>query len=618
MSPSSAVRIVVSRDGLRRFEGVVPPEGDFRPIELGRADPADSNDLAFALQDRVERIRLPIAEPGETDVSRRQALLERIDGGGLRLTNLSRSITLECHDRPSISPGHSAEYPLPVEIRLGRLVVVVESYDAGSSHDEDVLRTLDTTPVWNEGVSIFQSHSLQAAITELSPSAVDSLVAWWRNVIGVLQSATHSEDFFQKATQAVVRLVGLDLGAVYLREENTWRPAAIETRGTSSARPSSSVLGRVLTERRTVFNRVEESFDVFSSMAALDAFVVSPILDREGRVLGALYGHRSRDVSRANEAGISHLEALLVETLACGVAAGLARLEKERESTARQLRFEQFFSPQLAAELEANPNLLAGRDAEVTVLFCDLREFSSASERLGPQQTMDWIRDVLGTLSDEVANSGGVLVDYIGDAVMAMWGAPAVQPDHASLACRAAVGMLARASEIDSRWQGLIGQPTRFGIGVNTTIARVGNTGSHRKFKYGPLGNGVNLASRVEGATKYLRVPAIVTGATQAGLGGCLPTRRLCTVRVVNIAEPVELYELGSGDDPSRTSLFKRYEEALEAFEQARYTIAAQQLGEILAETPGDGPSLVLLSRAVDCMIREPVDFSPVWELPGK
>lgn len=618
MGPSSAVRIVVLRDGLRRFEGNVPPEGAIRPVELGRADPADSRDQPFALQDRGDRIRVAIAGPAETDISRRQALLERVDAGCLRLTNLSRSIPIDCLDRPPIPAGHAAEYPLPLELRIGRLFVTIEAGGARPAEPDDALRTLDTTPVWNEGVSVFQARSLQTAVRDLPKEAVDALVAWWRNVIGVLQSATNSEDFFQKATQALVRLVGLDLGAVYLREDDAWRPAAIETRGASSARPSTSVLARVLADRRTVFNRVEESCDVFSSLSALEAFVVSPLLDREGRVLGALYGHRSRDVARAEEAEISHLEALLVETLACGVAAGLARLEKERESTARQVRFEQFFSSELAAELEANPDLLVGRDTEVSVLFCDLRGFSAASERLGPEQTMDWIRDVLGTLSEEVAAAGGVLVDYIGDAVMAMWGAPAVQPDHARLACRAAVGMLARATEIDARWQGLIGEPTRFGIGINTTLARVGNTGSRRKFKYGPLGNGVNLASRVEGATKYLRVPAIVTGSTRAALDASFVGRRLCTVRVVNIAEPVALHELDAVDDPARQSLFRRYEAALEAFEQARFAVAAGLLGEILATTPGDGPSLVLLSRAVDCMIREPVAFSPVWELPGK
>jgi adenylate cyclase len=146
----------------------------------------------------------------------------------------------------------------------------------------------------------------------------------------------------------------------------------------------------------------------------------------------------------------------------------------------------------------------------------------------------------------------------------------------------------------------------------------VGNIGSTRKFKYGPLGNGVNLGSRVEGATKYLRVPALVTGATRRLVGNEFHTRRLCTVRVVNIVEPVELHELDCTDEPTRRELFARYEEALEAFEQGDFRSAARMLGNLLAAVPGDGPSLVLLSRAVECMVHEPADFSPVWQLPGK
>jgi class 3 adenylate cyclase len=377
------------------------------------------------------------------------------------------------------------------------------------------------------------------------------------------------------------------------------------------------VLARVLAEKRTFCNRVDPAIDVFSSMAILEAYVAAPILDRNGEVLGALYGHREGGAA-GGKSEITQLESLLVETLACGVAAGLARLEQEKVALQQRVQFEQFFSPQLAARLEVEPDLLRGRDAEVTVLFCDIRGFSSVSERLGPAQTMEWIGGVLNPLSDEVAATGGVLVDYIGDELMAMWGAPSSQPDHAALACRTAQRMVAALPGIDAQWQGLIGGPTRFGIGINSAAARVGNTGSARKFKYGPLGNGVNLASRVQGATKYLRVNSIITGSTRRLLDASYRVRRLCTVRVVNIAEPVELFELDGGDAPRHDELFPRYDEALAAFEAGNFSNASRLLGGLLDAFPGDGPALVLLSRAVDAMVNESADFSVVWRLPGK
>jgi adenylate cyclase len=174
------------------------------------------------------------------------------------------------------------------------------------------------------------------------------------------------------------------------------------------------------------------------------------------------------------------------------------------------------------------------------------------------------------------------------------------------------------APEIDARWQSLVGSPTEFGIGINSGPARVGNTGSQRKFKYGPLGHCVNLASRTQGATKYLQVPAIVTGATRRLLGNDFRVRRLCSVRVVNIAEPVELFEISLDDAGDNAGLFAAYEEALAAFDAGRFTTAVRVLGDLLAFAPQDGPALVLLSRAVACLIEEPDEFSPVWTLPGK
>src|SRR5262249_36584227 len=146
-----------------------------------------------------------------------------------------------------------------------------------------------------------------------------------------------------------------------------------------------------------------------------------------------------------------------------------------------------FFTPQLARQLELNPDLLQGRDAEVTLLFCDIRGFSRISEQLGPAGTMTWISDTMATLSECVRARQGVLVDYIGDELIAMWGAPEAQPDHARLACLAALDMLARVPELNERWRTQLKETMGLGIGVNTGVSRVGNMGSPHKFKYGPL-----------------------------------------------------------------------------------------------------------------------------------
>lgn len=614
--PATLTLTIIS-DRIDRFESQVK-----LPLELGRFDPTRSppDELYRVVPNALAAGRLAIADKDTIDISRMQMRIEPASPGAIRLVNLSTSIPVRCFERPAIPPAETAEQRLPVTLEIGCVILELElpTSQPRAAEDPEYQTLALPAPRLSEGSSLFQKQTFTELVSSLQPAAIDGLVTWWRNVIGVLQSASSSDDFFHKAAEAIVKLVRLDVGAVFLHQDGVWRPAALQSFGIKNARPSNTLLAKILKEKRTFWNKVDASVDVLSSMASIDAYVASPILDREGRVIGALYGHRSRNSVTMGHADITSLEALLVETLACGVAGGLARLEQERSALAQKVQFEQFFTPQLAGELEANPDLLRGRDADVTVLFCDIRNFSGITERLGPAQTMEWVGGVLSVLSDEVAATGGVLVDYIGDELMAMWGAPSPQVDHAARACTAARRMLEKLPEINERWRREIDCPTAVGIGVNSATARVGNTGSTRKFKYGPLGNGVNLASRVQGATKYLRVPLMITGSTRRLLDDSYLVRRLCTVRVVNIVEPVDLYELDSAGGDGRRELFAAYDDARSAFDEGRFNVAARALGDVLAKFPNDGPSLLLLSRAVENMLAEPSDFSPVWHLPGK
>ncbi len=253
----------------------------------------------------------------------------------------------------------------------------------------------------------------------------------------------------------------------------------------------------------------------------------------------------------------------------------------------------------------------------MTLLFCDVRSFSRFTEKLGPQRAIEWMNDVLSELSLCVLHEGGVLVDYIGDELMAMWGAPQAQPDQAARAVRAALAMLDARRILNERWQTVLGGPMDLGIGINTGPAQVGNTGSRFKFKYGPLGNTVNLASRVQGLTKYLKCRLLVTRKTRDGLGSDFISRRVCQARVVNIAEPVALYEMETAAAEDRRAFFAASEAALDALEAGEFALAARQAGALLLEHTGDGPLLLVLTRAVEMLMRGG-PFDCVWEPPGK
>jgi adenylate cyclase len=217
--------------------------------------------------------------------------------------------------------------------------------------------------------------------------------------------------------------------------------------------------------------------------------------------------------------------------------------------------------------------------------------------------------------------SSGVVVDYIGDGLLAMWNAPVEQADHAVRACRAALAMRAGLPELNGRWERRLGRTLGLGIGINSGPALVGNTGSHKKFKYGPLGHTVNLASRVEGATKHLGVSSLITGSTRELVGTGFATRRLCRARVVGITGDVELHELhAESATPDWLHRRESYERALSLYETGKWSEAAQAVFTILNGAPAgyDFPGLTLLSRAVECLKAPPESFDPVLELKSK
>ncbi|MBI1832119.1 MAG: adenylate/guanylate cyclase domain-containing protein, partial [Planctomycetes bacterium] len=443
------------------------------------------------------------------------------------------------------------------------------------------------------------------------------LMDWIHAFVGLLRSAAGSEDFYIQAARALVDLVHLDIGRVLFFAGSQWREKARHVRpcpgASAERRPSTRILQQLVQGKRTCWQMPELS----SSTWGLDAVVAAPILDASGAVVGALYGERHQNGATPPQP-ISQLEAMLVDVLASGVAAGLARLELERDALQTRMQMEQFFTPRLAAKLEDRPELLIGRDTDVSLLFCDIRNFSRITQELGPAKTVELVSDIMSALTQCVLDRDGVVVDYVGDEVLAMWGAPEDQPDHAIRACQTALAMLVCLPALNDRWQRHLKEPLQVGIGVNSGAARVGNVGSRMKFKYGALGNTVNLASRVQGATKYLKTPLMITEATRRGLDDRFATRRLCQARLFHMAEPVTLFELADPSRPGWENLKRNYEDALQQFSGGEIRPACRILGRLIPEHPHDGPSLLLLSRAVACLVEPPAAFDPVMMLEGK
>jgi len=292
----------------------------------------------------------------------------------------------------------------------------------------------------------------------------------------------------------------------------------------------------------------------------------------------------------------------------------------KRRQRVREL--EQFFPAEIVAQLLDRPELLhTGKSADVTILFCDIRGFSRVSERLRgtPEKILEWVSSVMELLCDCVLRHQGVLVDFIGDELLAMWGAPQSQPDHARRACRAALDMLEALPRLSAVWQPVVEEETVVGIGINSGPVSVGNTGTKRRFKYGPLGDTVNLASRIQGATKYLKARALLTQSTREHLGDDFALRRLARLEVVNIKDPVAVYELAPPNQPKWSELKEGYEEALRLFEAGpdHCEEAVRVLGGLVTRFGVTGPNLFLMSRILGAM-QDRNTWSSVYVLPGK
>lgn len=295
----------------------------------------------------------------------------------------------------------------------------------------------------------------------------------------------------------------------------------------------------------------------------------------------------------------------------------------ERERRRTRDAFSRYVSPNVVESIMQNIEdlKLGGARRNMTVLFSDLRGFTSLSEGLKPEELVQILNRYLHEMTDIVFEEGGVLDKYIGDAVMAFWNAPFDQDDHAMRAVRTAIKMKEKLKEMnDKRVFGDI--QLRVGIGLNTGEMVVGNIGGERRYDYTVIGDSVNTASRTEGLCKPYGVEIIVTEYTKNELDDAFAFRRLDRVAVKGKKEPMRIYEVlgfaGSVSDADKQFVV-RYEKALDAYFDRRFKTAKTLCEEALNMKPEDATSIQLLER-IEAFIKRPPsdDWNGVWVLTSK
>ena len=217
-------------------------------------------------------------------------------------------------------------------------------------------------------------------------------------------------------------------------------------------------------------------------------------------------------------------------------------LTEERDKLRIRRTFGKFVSPEVVNEILENPPELGGVDKELTVMFSDIRGFTSLSEQMSPQELVNHLNVYLSAMTDVILDHRGTLDKYVGDEIMAFWGAPLPQENHALLACKAALRQLEVLKELNAEWP--IERRIEIGIGINSGIMTVGNMGSSGRMNYTLMGDNVNLGARLEGTNKLYRTSCIMSEYTFALVRDHVFARELDTIRVKGKNKPVIIYEL--------------------------------------------------------------------------
>jgi adenylate cyclase len=298
------------------------------------------------------------------------------------------------------------------------------------------------------------------------------------------------------------------------------------------------------TEDATKDERFKSQESVISY--AIGSVICLPLVSKEKEKIGVIYldnpaAHKKFDrddvefmVSFANQAAIAIENAQLYAKV------------KEEENI--RDRLQRFFSPNVVGKIMSDGKTLSlgGENRTATILFSDIRGFTSLAERIHALTSVEILNDFLSSMSEEVFMHEGTLDKYIGDCVMAIFGAPVSHPDDALRAIKAALGMKKRVHQLKEQWKGKLDVSMRevfeIGIGIHTGEVIAGNVGSEKRMEYTVVGTAVNLASRLENAAKAGQI--LISRSTYACTKEFIEAKKLPAVELKNISRPVEVYEV--------------------------------------------------------------------------
>ena len=282
-----------------------------------------------------------------------------------------------------------------------------------------------------------------------------------------------------------------------------------------------------------------------------------------------------------------------------------------------------YMDPAIAAKmLERGTELLGGASTRATVLFSDIRGFTTLTEELGAQGTVAFLNEYFTIMVECINHEGGMLDKFIGDAIMAAFGLPIAHEDDEDRAVRAAIEMIRGCRKYSEERLKHGQKPVSMGIGLNTDMVVSGNIGSTRRMDYTIIGDGVNLASRLESACKTYSAEILISEGTHRRLRGTYRMREIDRVVVKGKTEPVGVFEVldfhTESSFPNMMDVFGYFAEGLRRYRAGEFKAAVIQFERALAKNPMDRLSQSYIERCRHLMEFPPIDWTGVWVMKEK
>lgn len=297
---------------------------------------------------------------------------------------------------------------------------------------------------------------------------------------------------------------------------------------------------------------------------------------------------------------------------------------EQREKARIRKTFQQYVAPSVVEKMLSSGELpsYGGERRELTVLFSDIRRFTSFSETHEPEVVVHRLQEYLSEMVEIIFKYDGTLDKFVGDEIMAVYGAPYFYADHAERACRTALDMVDNLRQIQKRWSIDYKEYFNIGIGINSGKVIVGNLGSRQMFDYTVIGDEVNVGARLEGLNKYYETTIIISEQTYEPVKETACVRELDLVRVMGRSKPLRIYELRGVNalpDIEQEFIIDIFGQGVRAYRERRWAESLRQFRRVLRYFPSDGPSRLYTARCLNNLENPvPDNWDGVYEMEHK